>query len=99
MHPLLILGIGITIVIGMIVVLRINAFIALTSAALVVSMLAPGPLAEKDADTVALEGDLSANLGMKVKIDHHSGKESGQLTISYRTLDELDVLCNMLTRS
>ena len=59
----------------------------------------PRPVAEKDADTVALEGDLSANLGMKVKIDHHSGKESGQLTISYRTLDELDALCNRLTRS
>ena len=47
MSPLLILGIGVAVVIGMIVALRINAFIALITAALIVSLLAPGPLAEK----------------------------------------------------
>ncbi|MDQ2090303.1 ParB/RepB/Spo0J family partition protein [Marimonas arenosa] len=54
---------------------------------------------EKDADTVALEGDLSANLGMKVQVNHQSGKESGQVIISYKTLEDLDDLCRMLTRS
>ena len=53
----------------------------------------------KDADTVALEGDLSANLGMKVAVNHQAGKESGQVVISYKTLEELDDLCRMLTRS
>lgn len=47
---------------------------------------------EKDADTRAIEGDLSAQLGMGVEIRRHSGKESGELIIKYRDLDQLDVL-------
>lgn len=57
----------------------------------------PRPKTHKDADTVALEGDLSANLGMKVAVDHLSGGESGKITISYQTLDELDELCRILS--
>jgi ParB family transcriptional regulator, chromosome partitioning protein len=53
--------------------------------------------AEKDADTKALEGDLSAALGMKVSINHHTGKESGSVTVSYETLEDLDALCMMLS--
>ncbi|WP_293573616.1 ParB/RepB/Spo0J family partition protein [Phaeobacter sp.] len=53
---------------------------------------------EKDADTRALEGDLSAALGLKVSIDHRAGGESGTVTISYTTLDELDDLCGRLSR-
>lgn len=55
------------------------------------------PTVEKDADTKALEGDLTANLGMKVTINHSAGGESGQLIVSYKTLDELDELCSKLT--
>ncbi|RFP90814.1 ParB/RepB/Spo0J family partition protein [Rhodobacteraceae bacterium 63075] len=55
------------------------------------------PAAEKDADTKALEGDLSANLGMKVTINHSPSGESGQVTISYSSLDQLDELCGKLT--
>jgi ParB family chromosome partitioning protein len=51
----------------------------------------------KDADTAALEGDLSANLGMKVQIDHKAGGESGKITISYKDMDQLDELCRILT--
>ncbi|MDA0961411.1 MAG: ParB/RepB/Spo0J family partition protein [Proteobacteria bacterium] len=51
---------------------------------------------EKDADTRALEGDLSATLGMDVVIDHASGQESGQITIRYRSLNDLDTLCRLL---
>lgn len=51
----------------------------------------------KDADTAALEGDLSANLGMKVEVNHDTGKESGKLVISYKSLDDLDDLCRVLT--
>lgn len=52
--------------------------------------------AEKDADTRALEADLGAGLGMGVRIDHdHSG--SGKLTISYGSLDQLDLLCSALS--
>ncbi len=55
------------------------------------------PNAEKDADTRALEGDLSAGLGMKVSIDHKPGQEAGQVTIRYASLEELDELCRALS--
>jgi ParB family chromosome partitioning protein len=51
----------------------------------------------KDADTKALEGDLSAALGLKVLINHSDGKESGTVTICYDTLDDLDRLCSVLS--
>jgi ParB family chromosome partitioning protein len=54
-------------------------------------------VAAKDADTKALEGDLTANLGMKVSLNHKPGQEKGQITISYDNLDELDTLCRILT--
>lgn len=57
-----------------------------------------GP-AEKDADTRALEADLSANLGMKVAISHKPGQDSGEITIKYGDLDDLDTLCRLLSGS
>jgi len=51
----------------------------------------------KDADTLALEGELSAALGMKVRIDHGAEGESGQLSVGYETLNDLDKLCNLLS--
>jgi ParB family chromosome partitioning protein len=56
----------------------------------------PAPSGGKDADTRALEGDLSAALGMGVSIDHPEGAESGSITIRYKSLDELDDLCRKL---
>lgn len=49
---------------------------------------------EKDADTRALEGDLSAHLKMRVSID--MAGEGGRVTISYRDLDQLDRLVQVL---
>ncbi|OOY09004.1 ParB/RepB/Spo0J family partition protein [Thioclava sp. F36-7] len=54
------------------------------------------PKPQKDADTRALEGDLSATIGMKVAIDHTSSG-SGKITIAYDDLEELDKLCQMLS--
>lgn len=51
----------------------------------------------KDADTVALEQDLSANLKMKVEINQPVGQESGQVTIRYKDMDELDEICRILS--
>ncbi|MCA8884833.1 MAG: helix-turn-helix domain-containing protein, partial [Rhodobacteraceae bacterium] len=51
----------------------------------------------KDADTMVLEQDLSANLGMKVSIAHRPGQEAGTLSIAYGSLDELDELCRILS--
>ena len=51
----------------------------------------------KDADTKALEGDLSAAIGMKVLVNHQSNAEAGIVTISYNTLEQLDDLCRILS--
>jgi len=34
---------------------------------------------------------------MKVSVDHQDGSENGVITITYKTLDELDELCRILT--
>jgi ParB family chromosome partitioning protein len=52
--------------------------------------------ASKDTDTQALEADLSSVLGLDVEIDDRGG--TGALTIRYATLEQLDDLCNRLTR-
>ncbi|MFY0681987.1 MAG: ParB/RepB/Spo0J family partition protein [Thalassovita sp.] len=57
----------------------------------------PRKSVEKDADTRALEGDLSAALGMKVSINHVAGAENGSVVISYESFDALDELCRKLS--
>ena len=53
----------------------------------------------KDADTRALEGDLSAALKMSVRIAHNTGQEGGFITIKYQDLEQLDELCRHLASS
>lgn len=48
----------------------------------------------KDADTLALERDLSSLLGLRVSIDIHP--KGGALTIHYHTLEQLDELLRRL---
>lgn len=55
------------------------------------------PALEKDADTRALEADLSAATGLKVTLTHKPDGESGQVTLSYESLDQLDDLCRKLS--
>ena len=50
----------------------------------------------KDADTKALEGDLTSGLKMKVLLNHKPGSEKGQMVINYGSLDDLDELCRRL---
>tara|TARA_B110000090_G_scaffold10659_1_gene10861 strand:+ start:1223 stop:2113 length:891 start_codon:yes stop_codon:yes gene_type:complete len=50
----------------------------------------------RNADTRALEGDLSAALKMNVLVSHNSGQEGGSVTISYKDLEQLDELCRQL---
>lgn len=52
---------------------------------------------EKDADTRAIEADLSANLSMGVTIDHDPSGEGGTLRVRYSSLDQLDMLCQVLS--
>ncbi len=68
LHPLLILAIGLLTVIGMILALRINAFIALLSAALVVSLLAPGEWASKVARVAEAFGSTAGGIGIVIAL-------------------------------
>lgn len=52
--------------------------------------------AEKDADTVALETNISNALGLKVRIDF-KGEAGGSVRIDYTSLEQLDDLCQRLT--
>ncbi|WP_422075611.1 ParB/RepB/Spo0J family partition protein [Tranquillimonas rosea] len=52
---------------------------------------------EKDADTRALEQDMSATLDMKVSVNHVAESGAGQVVISYKSLEQLDELCRMLS--
>ena len=55
-----------------------------------------GAGAEKDADTLALEQEVSTKLGLKVSIQHGGG-ESGVVQIAYATLEQLDEVCRRLS--
>jgi ParB family chromosome partitioning protein len=57
---------------------------------------APGHAGGKDADTVALEHDLSEALGLAVEISDKDGV--GELRIRYETLEQLDEVCRRLSR-
>ena len=57
----------------------------------------PGAPVPKDADTIQIENELSATLRMKVTIDHPSDGEGGKMTISYKSLDQLDDLLRALS--
>lgn len=57
------------------------------------------PSKEKDADTKALEGDLTAATGMKVSIDHDADRENGKIVVHYKSLEDLDSLCRLLSGS
>ncbi|MEM1298937.1 MAG: ParB/RepB/Spo0J family partition protein [Pseudomonadota bacterium] len=56
----------------------------------------PARKSTKDPDTRQLEGDLTAAIGMRVTIDHRADGQGGQLSIRYRTLDDLDEICRKL---
>lgn len=51
----------------------------------------------KHADIVAVQGHLEEFLGLPVKIKADPDPRSGAVTIRYRTLDQLDLICQRLT--
>ncbi|MDR0807960.1 MAG: ParB/RepB/Spo0J family partition protein [Gemmobacter sp.] len=53
---------------------------------------------DKDADTRALESDLSANLRMLVTIKHEGNTGKGVISVRYNSLDDLDLLCRVLSQ-
>jgi len=68
LHPLVILAIGIVTIVCMIAVLRMNPFIALITAAIVVSLLAPGELAEKISRVATEFGNTAAGIGIVIAL-------------------------------
>lgn len=52
---------------------------------------------EKDADIAAVQTHLEDFLGMTVRINTDGDPTSGTISIKYRTLDQLDLICQRLT--
>ena len=51
---------------------------------------------EKDVNTIALENEVSDQLGLKVEIDM-KGAQSGSVSIDFKSLDQLDELVHRLS--
>jgi gluconate:H+ symporter, GntP family len=74
MPPLLILFLGIAVVLGGIIVLRVNAFLALMVAAILVSLLAPGEAAVKIVRVAEAFGRTAGNVGIVIALAAIIGK-------------------------
>ncbi|MEZ6124702.1 MAG: GntP family permease [Planctomycetaceae bacterium] len=68
MSPLLIMAIGMAIVLGMIIALRINPFISLITAAIVVSLLAPGSIESRITRVADAFGSSATNIGIVIAL-------------------------------
>jgi len=74
LYPLLVLAIGIAIVMGLILALRVNAFIALIVAAFAVSLMAPGEMAVKVTRVVTAFGSVAGAIGIVIALAAVIGK-------------------------
>jgi len=74
LDPFVILAIGIVTVVGMIVVLRVNAFVALITAAIVVSLLSAGELGDKIARVAREFGSSAGKIGIVIAMAAVIGK-------------------------
>jgi ParB family chromosome partitioning protein len=52
---------------------------------------------DEDADIAAIQSQLEEFLGLSVRINSDSDPRSGAITVRYRTLDQLDMLCQRLS--
>lgn len=67
-YPVWVLAVGVAVVIGMIMVLRINAFFALITAAIVVSLMSPGAEAEKIKRVAEAFGATAGGIGIVIAL-------------------------------
>ena len=74
MNPVVILIIGVALLIAMIIVLRVNAFVALITAAIIVSLLAPGDLADKVSRVAGAFGSVVGAIGIVIALAAVIGK-------------------------
>jgi GntP family gluconate:H+ symporter len=68
MHPFLILAIGMVVIMGAIIGLRLNAFLALVGAAIIVSFLAPGEQAVKISRVAEAFGRTAGSIGIVIAL-------------------------------
>jgi H+/gluconate symporter-like permease len=74
LDPMVILAIGVVTVVGMIIVLRVNAFVALITAAILVSLLSTGSLSEKIARVAVGFGENAGKIGIVIAMAAVIGK-------------------------
>ncbi len=73
-YPLVVLLIGIVCVVGLIIAVRLNAFIALVTSAMIVSLLSPGPLAERISRVADAFGSAAGKIGIVIAMAAVIGK-------------------------
>lgn len=73
-YPLLVLAVGIVTVLGMIIWLKLNAFLALTTAAIVVSLMAPGDTADKIGRVAKAFGEKAGGIAIVIAMAAIIGK-------------------------
>ena len=73
-YPLIVLGIGIAIVLGLIIGCKVNAFVALISAAFVVSLMSGGAIESKIARVASSFGSAAGGIGIVIALAAIIGK-------------------------
>ena len=74
MNPIGILIVGVVLLIAMILALRLNAFVALISSAIIVSLLSPGELADKVTRVGKAFGSVTGDIGIVIAMAAIIGK-------------------------
>jgi GntP family gluconate:H+ symporter len=74
LNPIVILIIGVVLLIAMMLVLRLNAFVALITSAMVISLLAPGEFAEKITRVGEAFGGVAGGIGIVIAMAAIIGK-------------------------
>ena len=72
--PMIVLLVGIVVVLALIIGLKVNAFLALITAAIVVSLMAEGPLADKMARVAMAFGEAAGKIGIVIALAAVIGK-------------------------
>ncbi|MFO7903952.1 MAG: GntP family permease [Planctomycetota bacterium] len=72
--PLFVLAVGVIVVLGLIIGMKVNAFLALITAAMVVSLLAEGVLADKIARVAVAFGESAGEIGIVIALAAVIGK-------------------------
>lgn len=74
LNPILILIIGIALLIAMIIILRLNAFVALITTAIIISLLSPGDFADKVTRVGQAFGSVVGGIGIVIALAAIIGK-------------------------